>query len=113
MYRLKQAISFPVIARYAKKVSAGMTCFVAGIAMSFIMYFASYAQNYPNFALVYGLGNGIVIGVIYILPIGHCYQFFPKKKTTISIFIIAASGIGTVIFAMIGVSTMNPDNLSL
>lgn len=108
-----QAISYPIVARYAKKVSSGMTCFVAGIAMSFLMYFSSYAQNFSNFALVYGLGNGIVIGVIYILPIGHCYQFFPKKKTTISVIIIAASGIGTLIFALIGIRTMNPDNLTL
>jgi hypothetical protein len=90
-----------------------MTCFVAGLAMSFIMYFASYCQNFPNFALLFGLGNGVVIGVIYILPIGHCYQFFPKKKTTISIIIIAASGIGTLIFALIAISCMNPNNLTL
>lgn len=103
-------MAIPFVTRYAKKVSSGMTCFVAGLAMSFIMYFASYTQNFPNFALLFGLGNGVVIGVIYILPIGHCYQFFPKKKTTISIIIIAASGIGTLIFALIGISCMNPNN---
>ena len=99
--------------RYAKKVSSGMTCFVAGIAMSFIMYFASYTQSFATFAALFGLGNGCVIGVLYILPIGHCYQFFPKKKTIISIFIIAASGIGTLIFAYIALDTINFDNLSL
>lgn len=90
-----------------------MTCFVAGLAMSFIMYFSSYTQNFANFALIYGLGNGIVLGIIYILPIGHCYKFFPKKKTTISIFIIAASGLGTLIFAFIGINCMNVNNLTL
>lgn len=75
-----KAISIPFVARYAKKVSSGMTCFVAGLAMSSIMYFSSYTQNFANFALIYGLGNGIVLGIIYILPIGHCYKFFPKKK---------------------------------
>jgi hypothetical protein len=90
-----------------------MTCFVAGIAMSFLMYFASYTQNLTSFALIFGLGNGIVVGIIYILPIGHCYQFYPKKKTTISIFIIAASGIGTLIFAYIALDCMNPNNLTL
>lgn len=81
--------------------------------MSFIMYFASYTQNFSTFALLYGLGNGIILGIIYILPIGHCYQFFPKRKTTISIFIISASGIGTLIFSLIAIDVMNFDNLSL
>jgi len=90
-----------------------MTCFVAGITMSFIMYLASYTQNFGNFALIYGLGNGLVLGVIYILPIGHCYQFFPQRKSTISFFIIAASGVGTLIFAFIALDCMNPNNLTL
>lgn len=90
-----------------------MTCFVAGIAMSFIMYLSSFAQNFTSFALLFGLGNGVIIGIIYILPIGHCYQFFPKKKTTISIIIIAASGIGTLIFSLIAIDCMNFNNFTL
>ena len=81
--------------------------------MSSLIYFSSYSKNFYNFALIFGLGNGIILGIIYILPIGHCYQFFPRKKTTISVFIIAASGIGTLIFAMVGINCMNPQNLSL
>ena len=81
--------------------------------MSFLMYFASYTQNFANFALIFGLGNGIILGIIYILPIGHCYQFFPRRKTTISFFIIAASGVGTLIFAYIAFTCINPNNLSL
>jgi hypothetical protein len=90
-----------------------MTCIVAGFAMSFVMYFASYTQNFTNFALIFGFGNGIIVGIIYILPIGHCYIFFPKQKTRISIFIIAASGLGTLIFSLIALDCMNPDNLTL
>lgn len=90
-----------------------MTCFVSGIVMSFIMYFASYTQNFNTFAILFGLGNGAIIGILYILPIGHCYQFFPKKKTTVSVFIIAASGIGTMIFSFIALNSINKDNLSL
>lgn len=99
--------------RYAKKVSSMMTCFLAGIAMALLMYFASYSQNFSNFAIIYGLGNGIVIGVIYILPIGHCYRYFPKRKTMVSFLNIVASGIGTLIFAYIMMDTMNPLNLSV
>ena len=77
------------------------------------MYLSSLTTDYKTFALLFGLGNGIIIGVIYILPIGHCYQFFPRRKTLISILIISANGIGTLIFATIAVDCMNFDNLSL
>lgn len=97
----------PFVTRYAKKVSSGTTCFVSGIAMSFVIYLSSYTQNFTTFALLFGLGNGIIIGIIYILPIGHCFQFFPKKKTTVSIIIISASGIGTIIFSLIAIDCMN------
>lgn len=103
----------PFVTRYAKKVASGMTCFIAGLAMSVCMYMSSYCTDFNTFALIFGLGNGVVIGIIYILPIGHCYQFFPRKKTAISVIIIAASGIGTLIFAFIAFNTMNPYNLSL
>jgi len=81
--------------------------------MSFIMYLSSLTQSFNAFALIFGLGNGIIIGIIYILPIGHCYQFFPRKKTMLSIIIISASGIGTLIFALIAIDCMNFNNLSL
>lgn len=110
---LGQAISMPFVTRYARKISPSMTCFVVGIAMSSIMYLSSLAQDYTSFALLFGLGNGIAIGIIYILPIGHCYQFFPKKKTTISIIITSASGIGTLIFSLIAIDCMNFGNKSL
>ena len=81
--------------------------------MSSLMYLSSLTQTYQSFALLFGLGNGIIIGIIYILPIGHCYQFFPRKKTIISIILIAASGVGTLIFALIAINCMNPNNLTL
>ena len=97
----------------AKKVSPGVTCFFAGIAMSLLMYFASYSQSFSNFALIFGFGNGIVLGIIYILPIGHCYQYFPNRKGVISFIIIAASGVGTLVFSYLLLEIMNPSNLSL
>ena len=81
--------------------------------MALLMYFASYSENFSNFALIYGFGNGIVLGIIYILPIGHCYQYFPRRKSVISFVIIAASGVGTLVFAYILLDCMNPNNLSL
>jgi len=81
--------------------------------MSLLIYFSSYTTNFSTFALLFGLGNGIIIGIIYILPIAHCFQYYPTKKTTVSVIIISACGIGTLIFSMLAIDSMNPLNLSL
>ena len=78
--------------------------------MSILLYLSSYTQDFSTFALIFGLGSGILIGIIYILPIAHCHQYFPKKKSSVSAIIISASGIGTFIFALIAFDTINPNN---
>ena len=71
---------------------------------------ASYTQSFTTFALLFGLCSGIVIGIIYILPIAHCHQYFPKKKSSVSGIIITASGIGTFLFALMAIDTINSQN---
>jgi OFA family oxalate/formate antiporter-like MFS transporter len=71
---------------------------------------SSYSGNYSTFAGMYGLIAGIAIGFIYVYPIAHCFTFFPHRKSTVSGFIISASGVGTVIFAFIAYHTINPKN---
>jgi len=108
-----QAISMPIVTRYANKMSARMTCCVCGMAMSSLTYLSSLTHNFYTFALLFGLGNGIIIGIIYILPISHCYSFFPRKRKFLSMAIISASGIGTLIFAIMAENCMNINDLSL
>lgn len=81
--------------------------------MACCLYMASYCQSFRSFALIYGLFTGIIIGVIYIIPIAHCYKFFPNKKSSVSIILVSASGIGTLIFSFIGFNMMNHNNLSV
>jgi len=100
-------------AKYAKKVSSRLVCLVSGIAMFLITYMASYAESFLTFAVLFGLCNGLVIGVIYILPIAHCFQYYPHKKNTVSAVIISASGLGTLLFSMLASSIINPNNVSL
>jgi MFS family permease len=103
-------MSMPFAARFVRKTSSRMNCVIAGAAMTCCMYMASYCVTFKSFALIYGLFNGIIIGIIYIVPIAHCYQFFPHKKSSISIIIVAASGIGTLLFTFIGYNVMNFNN---
>ena len=90
-----------------------MNCVIAGAVMACCLYMASYCQSFRSFALIYGFFTGIIIGVIYIIPIAHCYKFFPNKKSSVSIILVSASGIGTLIFSFIGFNMMNHNNLSV
>lgn len=78
--------------------------------MAATLYMSSNSGRYSTFAGMYGLMAGIIIGFIYVYPIAHCYTFFPHRKSTVSGFIISASGIGTLIFACMAYNTMNPNN---
>ena len=86
---------------------------VAGAAMSALLYMSSYSQSFSTFCLLFGLGIGIVIGILYIYPIAHCFAFYPHKRTTLSGLIISFSGIGTFAFALMAFDTINPNNESL
>jgi OFA family oxalate/formate antiporter-like MFS transporter len=93
-----------------RKSSPRFVCMICGIVMSITLYMSSYSGNYSTFAGMYGLIAGIAIGFIYVYPIAHCYTFFPHRKSTVSGFIISASGVGTMIFAFVAYHTINPNN---
>jgi len=81
--------------------------------MSSLTHLSSLTHDFYTFALLFGLGNGVVIGVMYILPISNCYCFFPRNRKFLSMVITSASGIGTIVFALMAEDCMNPHNLSL
>ncbi len=103
----------PFAARFVRKTSSRMNCVIAGAVMACCLYMASYCQTFKTFAIIYGLIVGLIIGIIYIIPIAHCYQFFPKKRSSVSIILVSASGIGTLIFSFIGFNLMNLNNTSV
>lgn len=107
---LYQAISIPIAGRMFRRTNPRFVCMICGVIMSITLYMSSYSGRFSVFAGMYGLMAGIVIGFIYIYPIAHCYNYFPHKKSTVSGFIISASGIGTMIFAFMAYNTLNPKN---
>lgn len=81
-----------------------------GILLSVIIYMSSYTQSFSTFSLLFGLCCGILIGIIHIIPIAHCHQYFPHKKTSVSGIIITASGVGTFIFSFMAIDMINANN---
>ena len=102
----------PFAARFVRKTSSRMNCIIAGFAMWFCLYMSSYCYTIRTFSIIYGLFIGLIIGIIYVIPVAHCYQFFPNKRTSVSIILVSASGIGTLIFAFIAYNMMNSMNVS-
>ena len=102
----------PFAARFVRKTSSRMNCIIAGFAMWFCLYMSSYCSSFKTFSIIYGLFIGLIIGIIYVIPVAHCYQFFPNKRSSVSIILVSASGIGTLIFGFIGFNMMNINNIS-
>lgn len=86
---------------------------ISGAVLSGLLYMSSYSQSFSTFSLIFGLGSGIILGILYIYPIAHCFTFYPHKRTTISGIIISFSGIGTVIFSYLAQNAINPDNAAI
>lgn len=93
-----------------RKSNPRFICMICGAILSATLYMSSYSGRYTTFAGMYGLMAGIILGFIYIYPIAHCYTFYPDRRAFISGFIISASGIGTLIFAYMAFTTINPKN---
>ncbi len=81
--------------------------------MGVLVYISSYIESFNTFALVFGIGGGSIIGFLYMIPVAHCYKYFPKKKGTVSGIIVAGSGFGTFLFSLVAVDSINPDNVPL
>jgi len=96
-----------------KKVNAKTCCIVAGATVGFFFYISSYCQTFVPFALIFGIGGGSIIGFLYMIPVAHCYKYFPKKKGTVSGIIVAGSGFGTFLFSIVALASINPQNTPL
>ncbi len=86
---------------------------ICGAVLASTLYMSSYSGRFSTFALMYGLMAGIVLGFIYIYPMAHCYSYYPDRKVFISGLIISASGIGTLLFALMAFNTINPKNTEI
>lgn len=103
----------PIGVKLMKKVNAKTVCIIAGICMGILVYLSSYCETFNSFALIFGIGGGAIIGFLYMVPVAHCYKYFPKKKGLVSGIIVAGSGFGTFLFSIVAVSSINPTNVKL
>lgn len=71
----------------------------------------SFLHNFYAYIAIYGIANGLFLGIPYILPINNACQYLPKRKGLVSGICIMGLGFGALLFNQIIVAIMNPDNL--
>ena len=102
----------PFGVKLMKKVKAKSICIVVGCLIGVSFYLSSYAQSFYAFVFLFGIMGGALIGFLYMIPVAHCYKYFPLKKGMVSGIIVAGSGLGTFLFSMLAISKINPLNVA-
>lgn len=63
--------------------------------------------------MIFGFLVGIVLGILYVIPIWHCCRYFPTNQSIISCFIFTSSGLGTLLFGLVAISMLGVKNSTL
>lgn len=72
----------------------------------------SFLENFYAYIAIYGIANGLFLGIPYILPINNACQYLPNRKGLVSGICIMGLGFGALLFNQIIVAIMNPNNIS-
>lgn len=75
------------------------------------LFLLSYLTSFIAYIAIYGVANGLFLGLPYILPINNACQYLPKRKGLVSGICIMGLGFGALIFNQIIVASMNPNNI--
>ncbi|XP_037074541.1 uncharacterized MFS-type transporter YhjX-like [Pollicipes pollicipes] len=63
-------------------------------------------------ALLFGVINGLGVGIAYVVPLICGMSWFPTSKGTSNGFIVGGFGLGALVFNSIQTAFLNPDNVS-
>lgn len=107
------AISVIVAGRIQDKIGPRKVAAVGGLLTGLGVLLASFATTPMMLYITYGVIAGTGIGSAYVTPLATCVKWFPEKRGLINGLVLAALGLGGVIFkpvilyfiAAFGVST--------
>lgn len=72
---------------------------------------SSYAEKFYQFAIIYGVINGIASGTIYFVPIYMGYLYFPNNRGMVSGINTCGFALCSFFFGLMFSSLVNPDGL--
>lgn len=88
-------------------LAVGSTISIGGVFASTFM------KQFWWFYLCYSFFFGIGVGMVYLIPMMCCWEYFPDRKGMVSGVIIGGFGFGTFIFGFISTALINPNDYSL
>ncbi|KAL4470901.1 hypothetical protein ABPG72_005935 [Tetrahymena utriculariae] len=78
---------------------------------SLLVIFSSYAEKFYQFAIIYGVLNGIAAGCICFIPIYMGYLHFPNHKGLVSGINTCGFSFCAFLFGLLFTKLVNPDGL--
>ncbi|KAL4470904.1 hypothetical protein ABPG72_005938 [Tetrahymena utriculariae] len=81
------------------------------IITSLMVILSSYAEKFYQFAIIYGVINGIAAGSIYFVPIYMGYLHFPNNRGIISGINTCGFALCSFLFGLLFTNLVNPDGL--
>ncbi|EAS00154.1 oxalate/formate antiporter family transporter (macronuclear) [Tetrahymena thermophila SB210] len=90
-------------ARYSLLLSTVIT--------SLMVILSSYAEKFYQFAIIYGVINGIAAGSIYFVPIYMGYLHFPNNRGIVSGINTCGFALCSFLFGLLFTHLVNPDGL--
>ncbi|KAL4478651.1 hypothetical protein ABPG74_006886 [Tetrahymena malaccensis] len=90
---------------------ARISLLISSIVASLMVILSSYTQKFYQFAIVYGILNGLAAGTIYFVPIYMGYLHFPNNKGLVSGINTCGFALCSFIFGLIFPQFVNPNGL--
>ncbi|KAL4478656.1 hypothetical protein ABPG74_006891 [Tetrahymena malaccensis] len=81
------------------------------IITSLMVILSSYAEKFYQFAIIYGVINGIAAGSIYFVPIYMGYLHFPNNRGIVSGINTCGFALCSFLFGLLFTHLVNPDGL--
>ena len=85
---------------------------ICSLLNSLLVLVSSFCTNFWLFFFIYGVGQGIMAGCLYLTPIRIAVRYFPENKGLVSGFIMGSYGCATLIISFLVIFIINPHNVS-
>lgn len=92
------ALSVIIAGRIQDKIGPRKVATVGGLLTGLGVILASFATTPTMLYITYGVIAGTGIGSAYVTPLATCVKWFPEKRGLINGLVLAALGLGGVIF---------------
>ncbi|KAL4470902.1 hypothetical protein ABPG72_005936 [Tetrahymena utriculariae] len=85
--------------------------FISSVISSLTVILSSYADKFCQFAIIYGVINGIASGCICIVPIYMGYLYYPNYRGLVSGINTCGCALCSFLFGILFTQLVNPDGL--